>query len=356
MTAGAGRAPLLIEQVAVELRELPPEPRFRWRAGLPGSEGPAVGGILRICSSDGAVGLAPTRRGAQLAELVERRLRDELVGQDAWQRELLWHRLWELDRREQIPSHLFGLVDVALWDLAGKVLDAPVHRLLGAFRDAIAACASTVTYDTDEEYLSVATQAVEAGYRAVKVHGRGDARLDAALCARLRSRLGDGVPLMYDASGAFDLPDAAYLGAALADLGFVWLEEPMREHSVTAYRLLAERVRVPLLVGETSAGAHLNIADFLAARCASYVRTGATLKGGVTGAMRIAHLAQSYLVRAEVHQSGPVSRHLCMAIPNTTYYESRVIGPAIEREPGVGPDGLVRAPSLPGFGFEEFLD
>ena len=85
---------------------------------------------------------------------------------------------------------------------------------------------------------------------------------------------------MYDGSAGFDLPDAVYLGRALADTGYLWYEEPMREFSVTAYKWLAERVDVPLLVAETSDGVHMNTADFIASGCASYVRTSANHGGG----------------------------------------------------------------------------
>ncbi len=72
-------------------------PAFRWRAGLPGSEPASVGGVLRILTDDGHEGLAPTHRGVIVADLVERRIRAELLGQDPLQREWLWRRLWELD-------------------------------------------------------------------------------------------------------------------------------------------------------------------------------------------------------------------------------------------------------------------
>ena len=118
----------------------------------------------------------------------------------------------------------------------------------------------------------------------------------------------------------------------------------MREFSVTAYRWLAERVDVPLLVGETSDGSHLNTADFIASGCATYVRTSAQPPGGITGAMRIAHLADSFRLRAEVHGPTESAVHLCMAIPNCTYYESLVTSNPVMRESRVGPDGLVHAP------------
>ena len=168
--------------------------------------------------------------------------------------------------------------------------------------------------------------------------------------SRVREHVGPDVPLMYDGSAAFDLPDAVYLGHALADAGYLWYEEPMREFSVTAYKWLSERVRVPLCVAETSDGVHLNTADFIVSGAASFVRTSAELRGGITGAMRIAHLADAFRLRAEVHGMGNYSQHLCMAIPNTTYYESLVTSTHVKREPVVDEHGLVHAPEGVGLG------
>lgn len=326
------------------------DPLLRWRAGLPHTHGDAAGVLLRIRTDDGPDGLVVHPRGAIVTDIVDRLIRDELVGQDPLQREWLWHRIWELDRIEEMPIYVLGLVDVALWDLAGKAAGLPVYQLLGGFRTEIAAYASTITFGSVAEYLDVADQCLALGYTAIKLHAWGDARRDAGLCAALRAHVGDHVPLMYDGSAGFDLPDATYLGHALSDEGYLWYEEPMREFSISAYRLLAERVRVPLLVAETSEGAHMNAADFLATGCASFVRTSTYFKGGFTGAMRVAHLADAMRIRAEVHGMGLESAHLCMAIPNTTYYESLVTTNPVTREPMVGSDGLVRAPQAPGAG------
>ncbi|MFE7245239.1 enolase C-terminal domain-like protein [Streptomyces sp. NPDC057582] len=342
-----------ITDVTVELVDLPAQPPFRWRAGLPGSEPPVVGGILRVHTDEGLVGEAHTRRGLIVADLVNRRIREDLLGRDPLMRELLWHRLWELDRIEELPIYALGLVDVALWDLAGLAAEQPVHRLLGPYREAIPAYASTVTFGSVEEYLDVADQCLELGYSAIKLHAWGDPRADADLCQKLRAHVGDDVPLMYDGSAGFDLADSVYLGRALSEADYLWYEEPMREFSVTAHRWLAEQVDIPLLVAETSDGAHFNTGDFIMAGAAGRVRTSAQYKGGITGALRIAHLAESYNLRAEVHGSGVVNAHLCMAIPNTTYYESLVYTNPVQREPAVGADGLVRAPTAPGIGFDQ---
>ena len=323
-----------------------------WRDGLPGSEPALTGAVLRIRTDEGPTGIALSHRGVILRDLVDRRLRAELVGQDPLQREWLWHRVWELDRIEEFPLYVLGLVDIALWDLAGKAVGLPVHQLLGGFRTSIPAYASTVTFATIEEYLDVADQCLALGYPAIKLHAWGDARRDAKLGQALRRHVGDEVPLMYDGSAAFDLPDATYLGHALADAGYLWYEEPMREFSVTAYKWLAERVRIPLLVAETADGAHMNTADFIAAGCAAFVRTSSGLRGGITGAMRTAHLADSFRLRAEVHGDGIANRHLCMAISNTTYYESLVRTNPVVRAPEIDAQGLVHAPTAPGIGYE----
>src|SRR5579872_3918464 len=122
-----------IAGIDVELIPRPAvSPAFAWRHGLRGSHPARTTAVLRITTADGAVGEAYHEwSGPMLADIVDRVLREELIGARADRRELLWHRLWELDRTEEFPIWLFGVVDVALWDLEGRLLGVPVHRLLG---------------------------------------------------------------------------------------------------------------------------------------------------------------------------------------------------------------------------------
>jgi len=336
------------------------EPAFHWRAGLPGSRGDSEAGVLCIGTDDGAVGVAFSARGGsgvQLEQIIDRVLREELIGQDPLQREWLWHRIWELDRIEEFPLPLLGLVDIALWDLASRVHNVPTWQLMGGFRTEIPAYASTTTFASIEEFLDVADQALSLGYRAIKLHAWGNARKDAELCLVLRDHVGPGVDLMYDGSAGFDYPDALYLGHALSESKFLWYEEPMREFSITAYAQLARSVAVPLLVAETSDGAHMNSADFIRAGAATFgVRASSGLRGGITGSLRTAHLADAYRLRAEVHGGDIPNQHLCMAISNTTYYESLVTSLPARRESAVGADGMLHAPTGPGMALPSGLD
>jgi L-alanine-DL-glutamate epimerase-like enolase superfamily enzyme len=336
------------------------DPPFLWRDGLAGSGPAGDGAVLRIGTDEGAEGVAFfSRPGAfvTLSDLVKRVFRAELVGADPYQREWLWHRVWELDRIHELPLPVLGLVDTALWDLAARQEGRPVWQLLGGYRDAIPAYASTSTFRDIPEFLDVADQAIELGYRGIKLHAWGDARKDAALAIALREHVGGELPLMYDGSAGFDLPDALFVGAALAEASYLWYEEPMREFSISAYARLARSVSVPLLVAETSDGAHMNAADFIRAGAATFgVRASTNLRGGITGAMRTAHLADAFRVRAEVHGSDIPTHHLCMAISNTTFYESLVTSNPARREAAVGPDGLLRAPTGPGIALPSGLD
>src|SRR5918993_1853791 len=326
---------------------------FRWRAGLPGSDPTNISARLTIRTDDGVNGVAYAPRGRIVADLIDRRLRDVLVGRDPLLKEDLWEQVWEIDRIEELPIYALGLADIALWDLTAKLAGLPLYKVIGGYRDRIPAYASTVTFTTTEEFLDVADQCLAAGFRAIKLHAWGDARRDAALCRALRAHVGDEIDLMYDGSAGFDLLDADYLGRALGEVDYLWSEEPMREFSIDAYRRLREKIDVPLLAGETSDGAHYNIADFIAFGAADLVRTSTHFKGGITGGLRIAHLAEAFNLRAEVHGGGLPNLHLACAIPNTTYYESLVYSNPIAVEPGIGPDGCISPPDLPGIGWPD---
>jgi len=325
-------------------------PAFDWREGLPGSPTERVSAVVRIITDDGHEGVAFTRNGLITRDLIDRRIRTDLVGLDPLDRELLWHRMWELDRIEEFPIYTLGLIDVALWDLAAKQAGLPVWKYIGGFRDKLPAYASTSTFRSVTEYLDVIDASLELGYTAIKLHAWGDPRKDAKLGVAVREHVGEDVPLMFDGSAGFGLSDAVYVGRALSEAKYEWYEEPMREFSVHSYKLLSERVDVPLLVGETSDGAHMNMADFILNGGATSVRTSTELKGGITGALRVAHLAESFQMNAEIHGPGIPHEHLAMVIPNTTRYESLVTSNPVVRESIVDADGFIHAPTQLGVG------
>jgi L-alanine-DL-glutamate epimerase-like enolase superfamily enzyme len=341
-----------IVAVETEVTERPVKHQFVWRKGLPGSGTTNITTRLTIRTDDGLEGHAEVARGTIFVDLVERRLREMLIGQDPLLKEHLWREVWEIDRIEELPLYALGVVDIALWDLNAKYANLPLYKMIGGARDRIPAYASTVTFRDTAEFLDVADQCLAYGFTAIKLHAWGDPKRDARLGQDLRNHVGPDIALMYDGSAGFDLIDAIYVGRALHEAGFLWYEEPMREFNINAYKLLAESVDIPLLSAETSDGAHYNVADFIRFGAAHMVRTSTHYKGGITGGLRVAHLAESFNMRAEVHGGGPANLHLACAIPNTTYYESLITSNPIEVEPGIGRDGMISPPQVPGIGWD----
>jgi len=326
--------------------------QFVWRTGLPGSGETIEWTWLHLVTDEGIDGFSRIMRGAISLDLIRRRIKEWLIGQNPLQKELLWHQMWEIDRIEEFPMYFLGAVDVALWDITAKAAGLPLFQLLGGYRDEIPAYASTVTFATTEEFLDVADQCLDYGYRAIKLHAWGDARRDARFCQDLRKHVGDEIALMYDGSAGFDPYEAFYVGQACEEAGYYWYEEPMREFSIGAYRRLCEDLRIPVLSAETSDGSHYNAADFISHGAADMIRTSVHYKGGFTGGLRVAHLADAFQMNAEVHGAGLDNLHLGLAIPNNTFFESFIPCNPIEVDPLVERGGTVRAPSSPGVGWD----
>ncbi len=333
------------------VRTTPPQ-AYVWRNGLLPSDTHSEHTWLRLVTDTGLEGWSRAVRGAIALDLILRRLRPWLLGKNPLMKEQLWHELWEIDRTEELPIYMMGVVDGALWDLTAKAAGLPLYQLLGGYRNSVQAYASTVTYPTTDDYLAVADECLARGFRAIKLHAWGAARKDAALCHALRKHVGPEIALMYDGSAGFDFLDAHYLGQELHAAGYLWYEEPMREASIDSYRRLREKLLIPLLAAETSNGCHFNTADFIRAGAADLVRTSTQLKGGITGALRIAHLADAFQMSAEVHGGGLENLHVCLAIRNNHYYESIVMGRPVLVEPRIDPHGMVHAPTGPGVGHE----
>lgn len=330
--------------------------RRHWARGLPADPETVELCWLRVITDEGVDGWARSDHGHIVADLTRRWFRDTLKGEDPLLKERLWRKIWDIDRAEELPIYALGLVDTALWDITAKVAGMPLYRLLGGTGDRIPAYASTATWPTQADYLRRADECLGLGYRAIKIHAWGDVVEDARLAAALRRHVGDEITLMYDGSARFRYEEALRLGRTLEELGFLWYEEPMLEFSIWQYQRLCHDLDIPVLAPETADGAHHNAADFVAQGATDVLRTSAEYKGGVTGAIRIAHLADAFGMYVEVHGDGLPNVHLCCALPNTRFYESFVVEePGAERleqgELGIDDEGFVHAPDRPGIGW-----
>ncbi|MBV9538013.1 MAG: hypothetical protein JOY70_03655 [Acidisphaera sp.] len=230
-----------------------------------------------------------------------------------------------------------GPLDIALWDWAGKRLETSVANLLGASRTRIPVYASTYHGDRNgglssaEDFACFAEHCRGLGYRAFKMHGWGEADVDeeAAAVRLLGQRVGTNMKLMLDpASHLRTFADALAVGRACDEAGFFWLEDPFRDTGVSqsAHKMLRQRIATPLLIGEHIRGLE-NKADFAVSGASDFVRVNPDYDMGITGAMKVAHMAEALGLDVEVHSAGPAHRHCVAAIRNTNFYELALVGP-----------------------------
>lgn len=325
----------------------------------------------RIETTDGFVG--EYVGGMTLAFRQAAYLAPKLIGRNAF------HRLefYEEAKRalRKFDKMGVGVLDIALWDWAGKRLETSVANLIGSSRARIPAYASTYHGDRNgglsspEDFASFAQHCESLGYRAFKMHGWGEADVEEEVEAilLLRERLGTKMKLMLDpASHLRTFADALAVGRACDEASFFWLEDPFRDTGVSqsAHRLLRERVATPLLIGEHVRGLE-NKADLATSGASDFVRVNPDYDMGITGALKVGHMAESLGLDVEVHSSGPAHRHCVAAFRNTNFYELGLVGPKCEASKpkvyacgysddlkAIGEDGQLPVPTGVGLGVE----
>jgi L-alanine-DL-glutamate epimerase-like enolase superfamily enzyme len=345
----------------------------------PGPEHEANQTLLRIVTDEGAEGYS---FGAN-KPVIEQIVKPILIGADPFYREKIWQILRERQRLHlgTLSDRVLAAVDLALWDLAGRCLGQPVHKLLGATREKVLAYASTMCgddlkggLDTPQAFADFALACQARGYKAFKLHtwqppmpGAPDAKRDVAACRAVREAVGPDMALMLDPFHYYSRSEALYLGRGLEELGFEWLEEPMAEHSISSYVWLTDQLDLPMVGPETAEGKMYTRAEWIVQGAADISRGGVWDLGGVTPLIKTAHLCEAFGVDMEVHGGGAGNLHvLCaMGIPGK-YYERGLLHPFIDYEKPapwlnqlVDPldaEGYVHVSNRPGLGLDINFD
>jgi L-alanine-DL-glutamate epimerase-like enolase superfamily enzyme len=331
---------------------------YRWRDGLIGGPGgKSRQSLLRVRTDADIDGLVWMSHENIAKDLVCRCFTPMFLGADPWMREKIWYEVWERDRLEEFPIYALGYLDVALWDILAKAAGVPAYKILGGRQPRAKAYASTVTMETLEDYLRLADRCLAKGYKAIKLHVWGRVLADIRLVRALRKHVGPDIELMLDGSAGYTLEESVRLGRAMEEEGYLWLEEPMREFNLLAYEKLCQTLDIAVLGAECSDGCHFNAAEWLRHGACDRLRTSWFYKGGMTGALKTAHVAESFQVQADVHGGGLGSLHLICALPNSLYYESLVPEECMPEATLAGPilpdaDGWVNPPESPGIGWE----
>jgi L-alanine-DL-glutamate epimerase-like enolase superfamily enzyme len=346
--------------------------------GHAGDEHDAVQTLLTIEVDDGPsgifFGLNVLNEG-----VVRSIVRPMLVGQDPLMRGSIWRQLRERQRMNLavLPDRVLTAIDLALWDIGGKVAGLPVHKLIGATRDKVPAYASTMVgddvsggLDTPEAYARFAVWCKERGYPAFKLHtwqpplaGAPSVKRDLEACTAVREAVGPDYPLMLDPYHYYTRVEALALAKGVEALGFLWMEEPMDEHSMSSYVWLCENTTLPILGPEVAEGKMYVRAEWIKAGACDMVRGGVNDVGGITGLLKVADLAEAFNMSMEVHGTGVGNLHVlgAMATPGL-YYERGLVHPFIDQEvpppwlntlvDQMDDEGFVHISQSPGLGYD----
>ncbi len=343
--------------------------------------------LVEVGSDDGLVGWGealvrevPTSH----AEIVEKLLSPIVLGHDPLAIEELWQRMFaSLKTRGHFGGFFIEAlsgVDIALWDLAGKSLGIPVHRLLrGPTMDRVRAYASSVYWHYMDRLSpdSVADEVmmlVGKGFNQVKIKigmekiGGGGLKVRDMLRV-VRDRVGYDVGIMVDANSAYNVNEAVRVGRDLERYEVIWFEEPLPPNNIEGYAELRRRLDVMIAGGE-SLFTKYQFLEYVRRRALDVLQPDIARVGGITEFMKVVAIAEAegLLVAPHVGLSGPGCRaasiQVSAALPREIFlsYEymykgDNVLASELPKRPvEVVDKGYVEICGEPGICFEPNLD
>ena len=325
--------------------------------------------LVRVATDDGTVGLGIGDGGvglagapAMISGTVES-LRPALVGQNPLRTERIWADLWnpKLLGRRGFTTRVISAVDLALWDLKGKLLGVSVATLLGRCHDTVPAYVAGGYYREGTGIADLADEMaahVAAGARAVKMKIAGASlREDLERVAAVRTAIGDDAKLLVDANNGYRRHEAVEAARKLEPYDVYWLEEPLLPDDYAGHAEVARASSIPVAAGENEYTRY-GFRDLIEHGAASILNPDAQFVGGVTEFMKVGALAQAHDLPVAPHGNPELHTHLAAALPNALLVEvARVPGDSLwdlffPERTRLDADGCVRPSDAPGFGIE----
>ena len=348
---------------------------------------------LRIYTDEGFIGLGETRpRPESVRALIHEVLSGMLIGRDPRDIEGLWNDMFRaLNFHGWAGTEIraISLVDMALWDILGKVCGQPLHRMLGGrSRSAVPiynTCVGFGSYDDRNRFLDdpagLAQELLREGIRGMKVWPFDDASVASggnsitleelkkglAVFEKIRSAVGDQIEIALEGHGCWNLPTGIKIARAVEPYRPWWLEDIIPSDNLVALQQFRAATRIPLCISERLFTRY-QLLPVLQNGLADVIISDVCWVGGVTEFRKVAALAATYQVPLAPHNcGGPVQMHVsaqvCTHIPNLMVLETvrafhRSYHGSIVTRPARIENGYVYASEEPGIGAEllpEFL-
>lgn len=310
-----------------------------------------------------------TSRAQTIAAAIEEHERF-LVGRDPMNIEWLWQAMYRYPRWRGGPvlNSAISAIEMALWDIKGKALKAPVWQLLGgAARDRIRCYAHAAPHS--DAGMQRIEELVRRGYTAIKtgpfsvrdevVNPRRDVREGAAAICRMREVVGDEVDILIDAHGLLTPTMAVDFARQVADARPLWIEEITQPEDLATLAWVAERSPVNLATGErlfTKWGFN----DLIQQRAVTYIQPDVSHAGGILETKKIAAMAEAKFIEVALHGASSevltaANFHVDACTPNCTIQEHPLGGQwryEVIETSGEVKDGYALLPPAPGLGVE----
>jgi len=363
----------------------PVDPPYASASGVQSRRG---GLLVEVETDTGIVGIGEAGLGGgATATVIDKDLAPMLVGEDPLLIEGLWQRMFartrQYGRRGVVMQGISG-IDIALWDIAGKVAKMPVYKLLGACRDRVEAYASGGFYQEGKSAADLAGEAEgyrARGFRGMKMKiGRNpstqthlrelignkgfcevDPGEDIARVAAVRQALGPHAKLMVDVNCAWSPAFAIEMGRAMEPYNLYWIEEPVATDDIEGSARVADALATPIAGYETEMGLYA-FRELISRGAVDIVQLDIAWSGGFSEGRRIAAYAGAHHRMVAPHAfAGAVllvaSLHFAAAIPNGLVLEwdqnPNAIRDELLKEPlRLESDGSVKVPERPGLGIE----
>lgn len=318
---------------------------------------------VRITTTAGVQGWADFESWTAPDAWATQRIRDILLGQDPADHDTFWTLLYQ----HGIPLPTLSAVDVALWDLRGRIEGRPVHDLLGTQRQEVAAYVCTgFNLAGPSEYADFALACKARGLQGVKIQSdAGSHDQDMAVYAAVREAVGPDFVCIAGGAAAYTFDQALSVGKLLDELGYAWFQSPMPEHGawVSQYAALANELQTPLCAPESDPGSYESRITWFD-RGACDIPRFDVHRGGLTACTRLAWACQARGIPLSLNNVGPDAyAHLQLAGATDDTLLPYIELLAIPDEPtglpgraAPGPvldeQGYVAIPQTPGMGID----
>jgi L-alanine-DL-glutamate epimerase-like enolase superfamily enzyme len=370
--AASSPGPRVVEGRAIPLRGQTPD--TGWAQGTDPDDDMHT--LVEVRTDEGVSGWGSAFTSRALVEGALEILRPLLAGESAIEPERVSEKLHQLTfwlGRGGAITHAISGIDIALWDVLGKVTRQPVARLLGGYHRRRVKPYGSLLFDEPPRLRDKLLAATARGFRALKLgwngFGRRDRRYDELLVRTAREVVGPDVELMVDAGGSEQHWPHRYKWALetarmLKEHDVVWFEEALPPDDLEGYKLLRTHAPLPITAGEVLTRRQ-SFAPFIEQRAVDIVQPDTTKCGGLSEARRIAWMAHDHGVEVVSHGWNTAiglaaDLHLAAAMPIARYVEYITPSPYIEgivtRPFALDADGFLEIPTGPGLGVDLDLD